>query len=507
MMLKIGDLSDERFEDVLLKSIKNDFYYVLDYVSRDRRFEIRRVDMDRDDVPKRIRLYDQPSASKVGISFSIGSFFGKDRLLKMIEGLRGLPVEGLESLAVELAQEDFVYPESLEDVIDYFGGRVTKYFGYGTLAIDGRIVVDVEGYDELIIGRLYEGLRKFKREEMDHCYLCGDSSCELLNGGVKEPAWKFLSTTRTTNLASDKKAFLRCETCERRLMLGFYEMQSLVKYETFNGSTFERLIVPLTTDKRLWGQLKRLRKDHEGDLDYYMAVDRLMERYERRGVREFLYCRVLRNQRSYVVLTTEVIGLERLGRLRNVIGYRRFMDELGNSFVGYYPEGLIEDEHEYRWRYVDQVKRYWMGYGDRRVFDDVERFLKVDSGIFARFKYFDRYVGEGETALKDSIVCSREYALGSLMRIASSVQEKDMRRSVSSKEEGYGLVASLKRRFMGYPKDPERMFGEVMKVIDYRYRYLSSDDREQVAKWVEVYATGEFVGDSGYYYLGVYRKN
>ena len=502
----LGRLSDENFYDVLLKYIKNDYYYVIDFVTREDRFDVRKVSMEESDVSRRIRLYDQPSASKIGVSFSLGSFFGRDKMMKIVDSVLELPVEGLGLLKSRLSDESFVYPEDVEQVSEYSEGKIVKFSGYATLAIDGELIVDVDGYDDFVVGRLYEGYRLKSRDEHDRCYVCGEGSCELIHGGVKEPAWKFLSTTRSTNLSSDKKAFMRCESCERELMLGFYELRSLVKYERFGTSVMERLIVPLTEDKRLWKQLKRVRKDHDGDMDYYIAVERLMERYERRGVDEFLYCRVLQNQRSYVVLTTEIVGLDELFDLRRIASYKDLMGELGVSFLGYFPDRLLEDSREYRWKYVDRMKRYWLGNEDVRLFRDMEKFLKIGVGELSRFSYFSRYKEVGGDVLKDEIVGSKEYALGSLMGLASGVQVKDMRRSLKADDVGYGLVASLRRRFIGYPRDPERMFGEIMKVIDYRYRYFTSEEREMVAKWVEVYATGDFVGDEGYYYLALYKS-
>lgn len=502
----LGKLSDERFHDVLLKYIKNDYYYVMDFVTREGRFDVRKVRMDASDVSKRIRLYDQPSASKVGVSFSLGSFFGRDKLLKIVDSVSELPIEGLGLLRSCLLDDVFVYPEDLEGVVEYFEGKITKFSGYATLAIDGELVVDSAGYDEYVVDRLYEGYRLKNPNELDRCYVCGEGSCDLLHGGVKEPAWKFLSTTRSTNLSSDKRAFIRCLECEREMMLGFYELRSLVKYERFGTSVMERLIIPLTEDKRLWKQLKRVRKDHDGDIDYYIAIERLMERYGRRGVDEFLYCRVLQNQRSYVVLTTEVVGLDDLIDLKRIVTYKDWMNELGGTFIGYFPDRLLDDSREYRWKYVDRLKRYWLGNDDTRLFRELEKFLKVGSGELSRFQYFSRYKEVGGDALKEEILGSKEYALGSLMRLASGVQMKDMRRSLGEDEGGYGLVASLRRRFIGYPRDPERMFGEIMKVIDYRYRYFNSEERELLAKWVEVYATGSFVGDDGYYYLALYKS-
>lgn len=518
--LGLSEVSEMRFEDTLLKRINQDYYYVLDFVRRESIWscEVRKMTSRKEDVPYRIRLYDQPSASKFGVSFSVGSFIGKARVMKMITTITelGIPVEGLIDW---LESDRSVYPETDEEMVEMWGDVIRAKTGYMTIAIDGRYVVDEGSYDAYMVDALYSGMRVVKEEKrrrkgntacdegvVCRCYVCG-SSDDLIHGGTKEPAWKFISTTRTSGLADDGIANVRCMDCERKLMRGFYEMQALVKYEYTKTQAFERLVIPLTRDVKLWRQLKRLRTELPSDMRYYEALEGLLDRFERRGVSEVLYARILKNQRSYAVLSAEVIEVSDMRHLRKREEFKRSLRDAGwlsdTDELGYFPEVLLASDSPYRWKYVDRIKRYWMGLEKDDVFREVENTLRIPVGTFGVYRLWSVFVEKGNEGMRDDVLSSRRYLLGRLMGVAIRVQERE--RAYPSFL-GYTGKTSIERRFNGYPRDEERAFDSCVEVIEYRRKYLNEDEWTSFLEMKRLYRIATSGGSDYYYELGKKRS-
>jgi hypothetical protein len=503
LLFDLSDLNDIEYKDVLLKKIKNEYYYVIDFSNSKGKWELNllKVEGKSSDIVKRIRLYDQPSASKIGVSLPSITYLGKKNITKILETTisNGLSVSSLTEILDLLKSDKLIYPETDKDVIDLFGDKYKVFSGYTTLSVNGRYVVDETGYDTSTILDLYESMKKGICVD-DFCSLCG-SKDDLIHGGYKEPGWKLLSTTRTTEVCSNGRVFIRCDVCEKKVMLGMNLLQRMVKNDFTKIGNYERVIIPLVKDKRWFEKLESLRKEYDSDLAFYGAVDRLVERLEIRGIENYLYIRLLKNQRSYAVLDIREIRKEDIHKLRKKEAYEKLLWEnkwlSDGKELSYYPTELIEYEDNYKWKLIERVKRYWLDLEfDKNLWNEIEKLSGKDLTIYRLWK---DYLLKGDKFVED-IKSSQSYILGKLMSKARKLQMIDKGSS------GIGSISSIQKRFYGYPNDFDRVFNEVMAVIDYRINKLGRIEREEIQFYIDLYVSSSLVGDSKGYYLGLYER-
>lgn len=500
LLLELGDINSKRFEDVLYKNINMDFYYVLNFYKKrgNWEYEVLKIEGSREDIVRRIKLFDQSSSSVVGVSFGVGTFINKKRFTKVMKNAEEWN-KGFVEVGEVRERGEMIFPENEKSMKEMWR-NVRGLRGYMTLAVEGSYLVDMPGYGDKVIEELYLGMRK-GIEEVDFCYLCGGED-ELIHGGYKEPAWKLLSTTRTNDLSEDKKAFVRCMGCEKRIMLGSDLIKGLTRSVNRSAKVYEEIIIPLTKNKMVWDQLIELRIETDSDLKFYEALVGKIDRWGMRGVNRFLQMRVLRNQRNYTVLNVHEVGIEEVKRLKEKRGFVNWLWDVGFYKEGkgllYYPEKLLDKEEDRKWYYIEQVKRYWLGVErESNLWRNIEKFIGYGEGELAIYDLWKEYYVKGEEGLMEDILKSRNYILGVLMGIARGVQEKEYKKYRLSGE------VSLKRRFREYPKDEIRAFEEVLKVLDINSTFLNKNEKKQVKDWTKRYLASEAAGESRYYYLGL----
>lgn len=505
LLFDLSELNPKDYKDVLLKKINNNNYYVMDFSNQKGvwEFNLLKVEGIAEDISKRIRLYDQPSASKIGFSLPISTYLGNKNIVKILENLKVSLVgksflKDIDEILFTI-KNDFVYPETEKEIVELYGEKYKGIRGYCTLSINGRYVVDEFGYDEEVIKNLYLGMRKGINED-DFCSLCGIGE-NLLHGGYKEPGWKLLSTTRTTEVGSNGKVFIRCNSCEEKVMKGMDLLQSFVKVDYTKNGNFERVIIPLVKEKRWFEKIINLRKEYSSDLKFYEEMDRLIERLEMRGIDNYLYLRLVKNQRSYAVLDIREVRKEDIHKLQFKSSYEKLLWDNNwlkdGKEINYFPKDLLDFDDSYKWKLIERVKMYWLGLEeDKRLWKELE---KLFGNSLVEYSLWSDYLLKGDKMV-DEIKESKSYLLGRLMNKARMLQEVD--KGISSRNS----ITSIQKRFYGYPNDLERAFEEVMKVIDYRIKKIGRKEREEVSNFVEMYVRSTSTGDSRGYYLGLYER-
>lgn len=503
LMVDLSELNDKPFKDVLLKKIRNDFYNLIDFSFHEGSWKVSLLTVEgiSSDIVTRIRLYDQPSASRSGVSLSTRSFIGKLRIIDTLKSFVGYEKECL-SIVEGIEKGLISYPEDEESAIEMWGSKVKGLYGYSTLSINGNYLVDTPGYDDNLLESLYSGMKK-RLNSSDFCYVCGSKDF-LIHGGYKEPAWKLLSTTRTSGVGSHGKVFIRCMCCEKKVMLGMDILQRLMKTDVTKSGNYERVIIPLTKDKRWFSKLETLRKDHNSDLRFYEEVEILMDRLELRGITNFLYLRIVRNQRSYSVLDIREVIKSDIQCLRLRSSFHRLLWDngwLANGIeLDYYPSELLEFDNDYKWSLIERLKLNWLGIRfDNRLWSDISSLVGKDKIRLELYSLWSDYISKGDNIVEE-IKGSQSYLLGKLMSIARKLQGLD---KVSS---DVSRVVSLQKRFYGHPEDLNRAFEEVMKVIDFRSSFLNSKDLCLVSDLVSKYVSSSDEGNSRGYYLGLFEK-
>lgn len=494
---KLGTVSEVSFAETLLRKITNDFYYVINLTKvpvhqldskRSHSDELRQLHTDTNTifeeemvvketntntvlknfgeyiyeakllkipseartVPDRIRLFDQPAKGRVGCSLPTISLCTTAQLTAQMTHLADVfKTEQLQ----DIVECGIYYNEHKEDFFDVTGEYIK---GYTTIALDGKYLVDtLSEYDATIIDCLYE-TNKYEGERT--CYLCGENPGHFC-GSMKDPAWKLITTTRKNEINGEQNVFIRCYDCEYNLMKGMYLLRQFTRVSRGKTRNLERVIIPCTTDKRLWNQLLKLREETESDLKYYQVVERLYERFARRGLHQFIEVNVLRTNRSYGVLSTDVLSIDDVKGLCAKEKYERFLYDNGwlpeKHTLDFYPDEIINYGDDYKWRIMDRIKRFWLGYETKDLWDHIKQLVMIRPSTIALYQTWVDYRELGEEALYTYIIHQPSYVAGLLVKEVGKLEAKCLPMDLSNR---------LHNRFLLEKGNDDYIINECLKV-------------------------------------------
>ena len=509
---KLGVVSDVSFAETLLRKITNDFYYVINltkvpveqlkmqrsHVAEQQQLQseepteatvinqeielpegtgesiyvakVLKITGESKTIPERIRLFDQPAKGRVGSSLPTISLCTTSQLTEQINHLyERFQTDQLK----DIVESGIYYNENKADFYDVTGEYIK---GYTTLAVDGKYLVEtLLNYDETVINSLYE---TNKYEGTHACYLCGEQP-GVFCGSMKDPAWKLITTTRKNEINGEQHVFIRCYDCEYNLMKGMYLLRQFTRVSRSKTRNLERVIIPCTLDKRLWTQLLKLREETESDLKYYQVVERLYERFARRGLSQFIEVNVLRTNRSYGVLSTTILTLDDVRSLCVKEKYERFLYDNGwlseKHTLDFYPDELIAYKDDYKWRIMDRIKRFWLGYENKDLWDHVKQLIPLKPSTVAIYQTWLDYKEMGEDKLQGYITHQPSYIAGLLTKEVGKLETKYLALDLSNR---------LHNRFMNEKGNSEYIINECLKVYT-KYKEMFREENAIICEKIE----------------------
>lgn len=426
----LGSISDVPFEDTLLRKITMDYYYVLD-IRKKKQEEIDNSEKDAyeavfmkregiaDEIPKRIRLYAQPVKCSIGASMTTSLLSTESQIHTIIGQLEEI---FHEPLLTKLNSSRIEFISENEDFEEHTG---LKLRGYTTIAYEGRLLVDIlKNYDNVIVEALYHD---YLYTGDNPCYVCGNSHSTYF-GALREPAWKLITTTRKSEISNQQsEVFVRCKECEVSIMRGVNLLLNFTRVTRGKSRNIERVIVPWTNDKRLWKQLIKIRKETDSDLRYYQVVERLYDRFIRRGLTQFIEIGVMRSNTSYGILSVDILQLSDLQGLKEKDNYERFLKNNNwlreDKVLPFYPEEVIQYSDEYRWRLMDFIKRYWIGKKDKKIWHHINGVVHLKGKDKVFYQLWEDYLNFGENELLRRILHSNGYITGKLVKLIGYLEQ------------------------------------------------------------------------------------
>lgn len=491
----LGEINDKPFENCLLKKIPMEFYYILDIKETDDKIEINVMKREGNpvEIPKRIKLYEYAVNNKLGVSLSTFALNNKEAvreyLLKLKEDFNLDYFKDVET-------KEIVYIDSAEEFEETYN---LKFRGYITVGIEGKLLVDeIEEYDKKIIEKIYKGNTY---EGSSKCYIC-ESAEELICGGIKEPGLKVLSITRTNEISQKKKeVFIRCVKCEEKIMKGFNLLSEISVKSKRGKEEIESMLIPLHKDINIFNQMKKLRLEHSSDLKYYETLERLFDRYKRRGLDLVIELVLSKKLKNITIMSINLLELENLNRLHYKKSYVRFLEDNGfkeedKEFL-YYPTQVIKSKNDMKWKFIEKIKRYWLGKENDKIWDLIGKIERISQREIIHYKLFNKFITNENLIME--IKNDKYYWLGKLIKELISLESK------YSKDKE--IEQKILKRFKIYNKNYDYVLKESTEVMNdlKLFKSLENDEIERLNE-IENHLTKTVYKEEDYYILGRFER-
>lgn len=477
----IGDVNQKEFKNCLLKNITLDFYYIVDFVLNKELniydVHIRKRDSLSFEIPEKVRLYDQSSKSKVGLSLSTFSINNKLNLLSILENNLFLNSVHLNSIVAK----GFNY---ITDKSEFESFYKLPFRGYFTIAYDGVLLIDlIENYDEKIVSRLYKNRKYYG----DCCCIYCNSSTNLLSGSVIEPGIKFISTTRKNEIGNS--VYVRCMDCEEKVMKGFDLLFQLSLPGKLYGNDLLTILLPLSKDVRLWNELLKVRREEKSDLNFYERAERIFHRFERRGLSECLELVFQKNLKNIKLINYNYYDINGFSRLNSKKKFIKDLEICGLKSVDndlpYYPKVLLEGNFvndDIKWNLIMNVKNFWLGRYDNKIWDLIHTLLPIEKRQVELYKLFNFYLLDKNILLnlkKDKFYCLG-YLVREIIHCESSLNKKLSLEKIISrfelKNSNYDYIGDECLIRLNYLKDNNLLNNERLDFLFVLYNnYLKSE--------------------------------